>query len=109
RAEAAAELALGRKLVAARELSVVQRALDVRDDVMVDAWSAYGRQHGATLRRKEREVKRGRRRPLSVARLVRAQYGEFGHERRGRGAESPQTAHTRHRTGARTAVGDRPR
>ena len=59
-AEAAAELALGRKLVAALEAAVVDRALDVSDDVVVHARRADGRKHGATVRRKEPEVKRGK-------------------------------------------------
>ena len=60
-AEAAAELALGRKLVAALEAAVVDRALDVSDDVVVHARRADGRKHGATVRRKEPEVKHGKR------------------------------------------------
>ncbi len=57
RAEAAAELALGRKFVAVLETAIVDGALDVRDDVVVHARCASGLKHGATVRPKEREVK----------------------------------------------------
>ena len=81
RAEAPPELALGRKLVAARQSPLVHRALEVRHDVVIDARSAGGRQHGATLRRKDGEVKRAsprlRHYPrlLSVAMSARSLYG----------------------------------
>ena len=63
RAEAATELALRRQLVPALETALVNRALDVSDDVVIHPWRADGRKHGATVRRKEGEVKRAAQAP----------------------------------------------
>jgi hypothetical protein len=64
-AEAASQLALRRKLVAAREPSIVDGTLDVGDDVMVHAWRPDGRKHGANVQPKKFEVK-----PLRPAREI---------------------------------------
>jgi hypothetical protein len=66
-ADVARELPLGRQLVTALEGSIVDRALEVRDDLLVDSRHAHRRRHGARHSRPKRERSQAGGRARNVA------------------------------------------